>query len=90
MILLSQDVDWGDATTKPGSYFNFTATSSSGIGGFRFISKTDHFGSQVEGNTSIDNVIATRTGESIPEPGTWMLLGGALTAVRVLRSRRKF
>lgn len=76
------------ALTLPGVYARYSANSSNGIGGFRFIPPPG--GSQVEGNTSIDNVVATTQGEGgVPEPGTWVLLGTALLGLRILGLRRR-
>lgn len=74
------------AWTDPGVYAHYSANSSNGIGGFRFIPTG---GSQVEGNTSIDNVVATQGVGVIPEPGTWVLLGTALLSLPILGLRRR-
>ncbi len=59
-------------TSNPGVYTSLSVTSTNGISGFSFVSS----GSQVEGNTSIDNVVVT-TG-TVPEPLTIL---GATTAI---------
>ena len=73
------------AFTDPGTYVNYSVTSASGIGGFRF-----HTGSPL-GNTSIDNVVATRGAAAVPEPATWLsflpLLAIGLHQVRIARRR---
>lgn len=86
-ILLSTNVTltYG-AWTDPGVYAHYSANSSNGIGGFRFIPTG---GDNVEGNTSIDNVVATQGQGGVPEPGTWVLLGTALLGLRVLGLRRR-
>ena len=61
------------AETDPGVYANYTANSSNGIGGFRFINAL-----QAEGNISIDNIILNQldTG-AVPEPTSvlvWSLI----------------
>jgi hypothetical protein len=72
--------DTSGAYTKPGVYQNYSVSSANGIGGFRFV------GASPEGNTSIDNLVATTGTSSVPEPATWsMLIGAAL----LLPLRRK-
>jgi hypothetical protein len=61
----------------PVGYTNVSVSSTNGIGGFRFIGNA-------QGNTIIDNLVATTA--AVPEPATWamMLIGfGAIgTAMR--------
>jgi hypothetical protein len=49
------------ATTDPGSYVNYGATSTNGIGGFRML----QLAGVIEGNTGIDNVVVNA--DAIPE-----------------------
>ena len=79
------------AFTDPGGYVNFAVNSSNGIGGFEF----SNTGSQVEGNTSIDNV-RVDTGAapgppvtSVPEPASLTLMGLGMAGVVAGRSRSK-
>jgi hypothetical protein len=74
-------IDTFGALTIPGVYQNYGVTSANGIGGFEFV------GNSPEGNTSIDNLVATTgSSSSVPEPATWsMMIGGAL----LLLTRRK-
>lgn len=89
-ILLSTNVTLTQgAWTDPGVYAHYSANSSNGIGGFRFISG----GGQIEGNTGIDNVVVTQGEDGVlngvPEPGTWVLLGTALLSLPILGLRRR-
>ena len=70
------------AFSDPGVYANYSVTSTTGIGGFRF------YNTSVEGNTSIDNVVATTGQSAVPEPATWMLLGTMLPLLGVGAWRR--
>ena len=65
---------FGDAFDNPGVYSNFSVTSTTGIGGFRFL------GEDIEGNTSIDNVVVNQTQaeNSVPEPAALGLIGAGL------------
>lgn len=70
------------AYTDPGTYVNFSTTSNTGIGGFRFL------GSGIEGNTSIDNVIANGGGQGVPDGSSTLILGGlGLAALATFRRR---
>jgi PEP-CTERM motif len=73
------------AFSNPGVYAHYSATSSNGIGGFRFT------GGGIVGNTSIDNVVVTDGAVgSAPEPGTLALLGsGLVLCAASVRRRRK-
>ena len=65
----------------PTGYNNVSVTSTNGIGGFRFTGSA-------QGNTIVDNLVATTA--PVPEPASWamMMLGfGAMGAT--LRGRRK-
>jgi len=70
------------ALTDPGLYANYSINSVTGIGGFRF------YNAGVEGNTSIDNVVAQTGQAAVPEPATWMLLGTMLPLLGVGAWRR--
>ncbi len=74
IVLLSVEValTFG-AMSDPGTYSTYSVSSNTGIGGFRFL---ESGGSQVEGNTSIDNV-EVHTG-AVPEPAATGLLIGAV------------
>ena len=81
-------------TSDPGVYSTYSATSTSGIGGFRFLSLATQ-GSEgiqsVEGNTSIDNVTVDQSTSppiSVPEPGVLGLLTAGLISLGVFRRRR--
>jgi hypothetical protein len=69
--------------TDPGTYQNFSATSTTGIGGFRFI------GSSIEGNTSIDNVVASTSSESVPDTASTALML-VFGVVGIASFRRRF
>ena len=65
LVSLSFNADPSD----PSIYSHYSVTSSKGIGGFSF-------SGEAEGNTSIDNLVAS-TVPAVPEPSTWamMILG---------------
>lgn len=71
------------ALTDPGIYANYGVTSTSGIGGFRL------YASSPEGNTSIDNIVASSDALVIPEPSTWLMVA-PLLSIALLRGRRSF
>lgn len=59
------------AYTDPGTYDNFFVSSSNGISGFTLFSQ----GSQVEGNTSIDNIVVTQGATGAPLPVAPIAMG---------------
>jgi hypothetical protein len=65
------------AFTLPGVYSHYSVTSTTGIGGFRFLGDVS-----IEGSTSIDNVVVNQ-GEtsSVPEPAALGLIGAGLLAL---------
>lgn len=71
------------ASSDPGIYANYGITSTAGIGGFRF------YNSSPEGNTSIDNIVASSDALVIPEPSTWLMVA-PLLSLALLRGRRSF
>jgi hypothetical protein len=74
------------AFTDPGTYAHYSATSSNGISKFVF---TQDSGSQIEGNTSIDNVVVTTGINSVPEPTTMLLLGFGIVGLAGARRSKK-
>jgi len=75
------------ATTMPGVYQNFTVSSATGIGGFSLINSSN---TSVEGNVSIDNLLAITSDTptaSVPEPTSLILLG--LGALGLIAQRRR-
>jgi hypothetical protein len=74
--------------TDPGVYLNYAVSSGTGIGGFEFANS----GSQVEGNTSIDNVRVDTAPvpQSVPEPASLTLIGLGMAGVLIGRSRSSF
>jgi hypothetical protein len=71
------------ALTNPGVYAHYSTTSTTGIGGFEFLGDV-----QIEGNTSIDNVVVDQGGTAAPEPAAWGLIGTGLLALAGIGKRR--
>lgn len=93
LSLVFFDIDGTDiqSFTIPGSptsvywtpigYTNVSVSSTNGIGGFRFI------GSSAQGNTIIDNLVATTA--PVPEASTWAMMLIGLGAVGAAMRQRK-
>jgi hypothetical protein len=82
-VLLNNQLTLTDgAESIPGVYANYSAASTTGIGGFEFL------GDGVEGNTSIDNVVVDQGGSAAPEPAAWGLIGAGLLALAGIGKRR--
>ena len=71
------------AESNPGVYAHYSTTSTTGIGGFEFLGDV-----QIEGNTSIDNVVVDQGGTAAPEPAAWGLIGAGLLALAGIGKRR--
>jgi hypothetical protein len=72
------------AYTDSGTYQNFSATSTTGIGGFRFYNSNE-----IEGYTSIDNVIANTGGQAVPDSASTSLLV-VFGVIGIASFRRRF
>jgi hypothetical protein len=72
----------GRPNTNPGVYSHYSATSTTGIGGFRFL------GTYIEGWTSTDNVVVNQGETSVPEPAALGLIGLGLLALAGIGKRR--
>lgn len=82
-LIFSQNVTLtAGAFTDPGTYANYTITSTTGISRFTF-------SGSAKGNTSIDNLVAiTDTGNStVPEPSTIALVGLSMFGLMLARRR---
>ena len=83
-VLLNNQLTLTDgAESIPGVYANYSAASTTGIGGFEFLGDV-----QIEGDTSIDNVVVDQSGTATPEPAAWGLIGAGLLALAGIRKRR--
>ena len=71
------------ANQDPGVYAHYSTTSTTGIGGFEFLGDV-----QIEGDTSIDNVVVNQGGTAVPEPAAWGLIGAGLLALAGIGKRR--
>lgn len=72
------------AYTDPGVYENHLITSTNGISRFAFL----YLGGQIEGNTSVDNIIINGGAQNpVPEPSTLILLGSGLAAAGIFRRK---
>jgi hypothetical protein len=71
------------AESNPGVYANYSAASTTGIGGFEFLGDV-----AIEGETSIDNVVVDQGGTAAPEPAAWGLIGAGLLALAGIGKRR--
>lgn len=70
------------AYTDPGSYQTISFSTANGLSGFSIT------GGGIEGNTSIDNVIATTGVAPVPEPTTIVLLGLAFAGLGFSRKKK--
>ncbi len=73
------------AWTDPGIYAHYAVTSANGISKFSFIGTSTP---QIEGNTSIDNVVVNYNDAVIPEPASLSLLGLGLLGLLGLKKRK--
>lgn len=73
----------GGAFSNPGNYQTISFNTSNGL------SKFSIFGSGIEGNTSIDNVVVNTGSVSVPEPTPLILLGLGLIGLGLSRRKNK-
>lgn len=69
--------------SDPGTYQTISFNTSNGL------SKFSIFGSGIEGNTSIDNVVVNTGSVSVPEPTPLILLGLGLIGLGLSRRKNK-
>jgi len=73
------------AYSDPGNYINYSVSSTTGVGGFRLLNGGN---GQIEGNTSIDNVVVNGGGHSVPDGSSTVLLCGLGIAMVAAMRRR--